>query len=67
VKAVITKNITGKLIARRDQFNARTIENTVGLTYHQQCWSVGLDYTKTYDDEKIMLKLSLAGLGGLGL
>jgi LPS-assembly protein len=63
LKAVITERLSGKLVVRLDQFNNQTVENTVGLTYTEQCWGVGVDYTKTHDDDRIMLKISLAGLG----
>jgi len=63
LKLNLTRGFSGNLILRRDQFNDRTVENTVGLAYWAQCWGVGVDYTKTYDDERIMLKFSLAGLG----
>jgi LPS-assembly protein len=64
LKAMITKNIEGIIISRRDQFNSRTVENTVGVVYRSQCWAVGFDYTKTYTDDRFMLKLALSGLGG---
>lgn len=67
LKVVITERLSGNLVLRRDQFNDRTVENTVGLTYKQQCWGVGVDYSKTYDDQRIMFKLSLAGLGLFGM
>jgi hypothetical protein len=63
LKAVITASIDGIFISRRDQFNSRTVENTVGFVYHQQCWSVGVDYTRTDTDTRFMFKISLAGLG----
>jgi LPS-assembly protein len=65
LKAVITNNITGNFVSRQDQFNSRTVENTVGLIYHSQCWSLGLDYTQTDTDSRFLLKISLAGLGKL--
>ena len=65
LRAVITKNIDGILILRRDEFHSRTIENTVGLVYRKQCWSMGLGYTKTDDDERFMFRVSLAGLGNM--
>ena len=65
LKAVITSSIDGIFISRRDQFNSRTVENTVGFVYHQQCWSMGLDYTKTDTDTRFLFKISLAGLGKL--
>jgi LPS-assembly protein len=65
LKAVITKNIDGIFISRRDQFNSRTVENTVGIVYHKQCWSMGFDFTRTDTDTRFMFKISLAGLGNL--
>lgn len=67
LRAVITERLTGKFILRLDQFNNQTVEGTVGLLYSTQCWGVGVDYTKTHDDENIMLKISLAGLGMFGI
>ena len=64
LKAMITKNIEGIIISRRDQFNSRTVENTVGVIYRSQCWAVGFDYTKTDTDNRFMLKLALSGLIG---
>ena len=66
LKAAITERLSGRFIVRLDQFNNKTVENTVGLIYLEQCWGVGVDYTKTHDDERIMLKISLAGLGTMG-
>jgi len=67
LKAVVTQRLSGKFIIRHDQFNNRTVENTIGILYSEQCWGVGVDYTKTYDDERIVLKFSLAGLGMFGI
>lgn len=57
LKAVITPSIDGIFISRRDQFNSRTIENTVGFVYHQQCWSMGVDYTQTDTDTRLVFKI----------
>jgi LPS-assembly protein len=67
LKAVINKYLDSMLIVRRDQLNSKTIENTVGLLYHQQCWAVGFDFTQTDTDTRYILKLSLTGLGKFGL
>jgi LPS-assembly protein len=67
LKAVITERLSGQLIVRLDKFNNQTVENTVRLIYTEQCWGVGVDYTKTHDDQRIMLKISLAGLGMFGI
>lgn len=73
VNALITDKINATLVSRRDKFNSRTVENTIGLVYHKQCWAVGLDFTKTDSleadstttttDTRFLLKLSLTGLG----
>ncbi len=63
LKAVITERLSGRLAIRLDMFNDQTVENTVGLTYKEQCWSVGADYTRTHDDERIIFRISLTGLG----
>ncbi len=58
---------TGKTTTEFNKmFDQKIVENTVGLIYQEQCWGVGVDYTRTHDDQKIMLKLSLAGLGMFG-
>ena len=67
LKAVINRYLDGMLIVRRDQLNSKTIENTVGLLYHQQCWALGFDYIQTDTDTRYVLKLSLTGLGKWGL
>jgi len=67
LKAVITERLSGRFVVQLDQFNNQTVEHMVGLTYNEQCWGVGVDYTKTHDDERIMLKISLAGLGMFGI
>jgi len=66
LKAVVTRHLSGRLVHRFDQLNNQTVESTVGLMYMAQCWGVGVDYTKTHDDERVMLKFSLAGLGAMG-
>jgi len=77
-KAVITRNIDAVFVSRRDKFNSRTVENTIGAVYHSQCWAVGLDLTRadsstmiganpqTGTDTRIVFKLSLTGLGKFG-
>ncbi len=65
LKAMVTSNIAANYLLRRDQFHSRTVENTVGLTYYSQCWSLGLDYSQTDGDSRFLLKISLVGLGKL--
>ena len=38
-----------------DLYNSQTIEDTLGLVYHKQCWSMGLDFTQTATDTRFML------------
>jgi LPS-assembly protein len=67
LRTIINRNLNGTLLLRRDQLNSKTIESTVGLLYHQQCWAVGFDFTQTDTDTRFVLKLSLAGLGKWGM
>jgi LPS-assembly protein len=69
LKAMITKNVEGIIVSRRDQFNSRTVENTAGVVYRAQCWTLGFEFTRTTDvnnitNDSFMLKLALSGLGG---
>ena len=64
--AMINKRLSGNLIITQDLLNSRTIENTVGFTYTEQCWAFGMDYIKTHDDQRVVLKIALNGLGKLG-
>jgi LPS-assembly protein len=41
----------------------KNYETSVGLAYTQQCWGVKLYYSDTPDNQKIVLSLSLKGLG----
>jgi len=65
LKAVITERLSGRVALRLDRLHHHNIESTVGFMYNHQCWGLGADYTKTYDDQRIMIKVSLAGLGML--
>jgi len=67
LKAVVTPNIEGRFIWRRDLEHDRLIENTIGVLYQKQCWSMGVDYTKTDDDVRFLFKVSLLGLGKTGM
>jgi len=60
------QSTTGNIMEFNRLFDNKIVENTVGLLYTEQCWGVGVDYTKTSNDQTIMLKLSLAGLGMYG-
>jgi LPS-assembly protein len=63
--AVITPSIYGTFITALDRYNSQTVGTTVGLIYHKQCWSMGLEYDQTATDSRVVFKLSLAGLGKL--
>ena len=67
LKAVITQRLSGRLAVKLDRFNNQTVENAVGIFYAEQCWGVGVDYVKTHDDERVMLKVSLTGLAMFGI
>jgi LPS-assembly protein len=63
LKAVMNRHIDCALVSKYDLENSRRIENSLGFTYHRQCWSLGLELTETDQDVRFMLRLSLAGLG----
>jgi LPS-assembly protein len=63
--AVITPSIYGTFITALDRYNSQTVGTTVGLIYHKQCWSMGLEYDQTATDSRVVFKISLAGLGKL--
>jgi LPS-assembly protein len=63
--AVITPSINGTFITALDRYNSQTVGTTVGLIYHKQCWSMGLEYDQTATDSRVVFKISLAGLGKL--
>ena len=63
--AVITPSIDGTFITALDRYNSQTVGTTVGLIYHKQCWSMGLEYDQTATDSRVVFKISLAGLGKL--
>ena len=41
----------------------RSILQSADLIYQDQCWGIGLNYTKDRTDERIMITFSLFGLG----
>lgn len=63
LKAVLNKYFDGTFVSKYDLANSRRIENTLGLVYHKQCWSMGVDVTETDDDVRFSFRISLAGLG----
>ena len=65
LKAAITERLSARLVLSYDRLRRRNIESTVGFMYNHQCWGLGADYTKTHDDQRVMIKISLAGLGML--
>ncbi len=76
LKAVITDKLNGTFISRRDLFNSRNVENTLGLVYYSQCWALGFEVSRTESlqpdssiasDTRFVFKFSLNGLAKFGL
>ncbi len=67
LRAIITARLSGRAAVRLDRINDRIVENAVGLFWAEQCWGVGVDYLKTHDDERFMLKVTLSGLAMFGI
>ena len=42
------------------------LEQTVGIEYRQQCWSVLLSYSDREDDQSVMLTFTMRGIGSVG-
>ena len=66
LKAVLSRNIDATFISKYDLENSRRIENSLGVIYHKQCWSLGIDVTETDDDVRFSFRISLTGLGKTG-
>lgn len=62
-QAIITDDLVAHYYLSRDQLRARTNDSTIGFTYYSQCWSFGVDYERTHDDERFIIRVSLSGLG----
>jgi LPS-assembly protein len=75
LKGAINKNWELTYFLRRNEDIQQNMENTFGLTYRQQCWSVQLSYSDkiSYDaagveqpDRTFAILFSFYGLGGVG-
>ena len=67
VKADLTRTIRLDYTLRNNLRDNVKVENYVQVTYHRQCWSIGLGYEKKEDDQRVTLLLSLYGLGQAGV
>jgi len=75
LKGVITKNWELTYFMRRNEDIQRNMENTFGVNYRQQCWSVKMLYSDkiSYDaagveqpDRMFAILVSFYGLGAIG-
>ena len=66
LKAVLTKTLDVSYELKRNQFDGKSLRNTIGFNYHRQCWSIGLNYADDDNDQTFMLSFSLNGLGSVG-
>ncbi|MDR1920695.1 MAG: LPS assembly protein LptD, partial [Candidatus Adiutrix sp.] len=53
------------LTTRYDLHQQRSLETNATLSYQEQCYTVGLAYSKTRDDNRIGFFFDLLGLGGM--
>jgi LPS-assembly protein len=51
---------------RENLFDKTTLEKTVGLEFHRQCWGLEVSYSDLVDDRRFMVLFSLSGLGRVG-
>jgi LPS-assembly protein len=66
LKAVVTKSIDVIYILRRNELDKKTLESTIGLNYHKQCWSVDILSSESQTDRSFTVLFSLYGLGKVG-
>lgn len=66
IKAVVTKSFDVIHVLRRNELDKKTLESTVGLNYHKQCWSVDIQYSESTTDKSFTILFSLYGLGKVG-
>ncbi|MDR1920757.1 MAG: LPS assembly protein LptD, partial [Candidatus Adiutrix sp.] len=53
------------LATRYDLHQQRSLETNATLSYQEQCYTVGLAYSKTRDDNRVGFFFDLLGLGGM--
>jgi len=66
IKGVITKSIDTIYLLRRNELDKKTLESTIGLNYHKQCWSIDMKYSESETDRNFTVLFSLYGLGSSG-
>lgn len=66
LQAVITKSFDLTYLLRRNELEKKTLENTYGITYKKQCWSIEVKYSETEDDKRYTVAFSLFGFGKVG-
>ncbi len=66
LKAKATATMDVFYVWRQDTLDGTSLENTVGIVYHKQCWKVEVSYSNTVSDQRIMVMFTLLGLGSTG-
>lgn len=51
---------------RRNEFDNKTLEKTLGVEYRHQCWGVEVSYSDLVEDRRLIVLFSLTGLGRVG-
>lgn len=64
--AKLTRELDVNYLLRRNILDGTTLETAYGLTYKRQCWILDLVYSELLDDKRIMMYLTLNGLGRVG-
>ncbi|MDD5712346.1 MAG: LPS assembly protein LptD [Smithellaceae bacterium] len=62
LRAVLTSRIEANYALKKNLRDEETVENSLGLIYHKQCWSVSVVYADASNDRSYSVSVSLAGL-----
>ena len=65
-KIKYNKNIDFMYVLRQNIMDKKSLENSFGIDYHKQCWSVLLSYSELDNDRRVMISFALFGLGKNG-
>jgi len=67
LKAVVMKSLDLTYVLRKNLLDNKILENTIGINYHKQCWTVEVKVSDTDTDMSYTVMFSLYGLGKVGL
>lgn len=64
--AKLTRELDVNYLIRKNVLDGTVLETSYGLTYKRQCWIIDLVYSELLDDRRIIMFVTLNGLGKVG-